>query len=650
MYNRIKMEELYHHGVKGQRWGFRRYQNADGSLTPAGKKRYGTKANFEKVQKAKLVAKGKDPKTQREKAREKANARTEKELAKYRKKSGIKDEPETQQQKKTMKDFSNEELKAMTDRMTIEKNYIDAKRNLASVKPQKVNKGKEFAKDIFENAIKPAAVNAGKAYLEKAMKEALGIKPDEMELLKKEAEKAGYKKKIYEARDAAYKNLQNERKEQEYQDKLNSDKSNQQAAEDNQSRSKEQYEKETSYKSGGYSKTSFTKGTIKSDIIDAMFNEDKPANKEKANEGQKYIGQLLLLEDKKMKHRLTDENELYHHGVKGQKWGIRRYQNADGTLTAAGKKRQKKTVASDKKATIVKGTNLYRVSDKNKSDTSENKMYVSATKDSGDFYVTKLGSSKIYKTGKAFVHTYIATKDLKLPDKKTMEKIELGLLKDKQVQKELVDSLMKKGLSREQATDQVRSYSYGKAFVDKIKFSTISGISGAFSGGMLGGGTGTLQGIGVGAAVGGALGFAGGLASKSHEKERALNVARMSYGDINNKVTNSKLQNELAKKGYNAMKDYNDRRAFGKNGEQAIIVFDSKNNAKIKDISEVTSKEYGKAYAKEYLKQHPNSKLDYEDLVKDGEADYKKVYESGVIDREREKENKRLLEKASKRK
>lgn len=32
-------------------------------------------------------------------------------------------------------------------------------------------------------------------------------------------------------------------------------------------------------------------------------------------------------------------NTLYHHGVKGQKWGIRRYQNPDGTWTNAGKKR-----------------------------------------------------------------------------------------------------------------------------------------------------------------------------------------------------------------------------------------------------------------------------------------------------------------------
>ena len=52
-----------------------------------------------------------------------------------------------------------------------------------------------------------------------------------------------------------------------------------------------------------------------------------------------------------------EKYELYHHGIKGQKWGVRRYQNADGSLTAAGKKRQAK---QNDKDSVARGKELHK--------------------------------------------------------------------------------------------------------------------------------------------------------------------------------------------------------------------------------------------------------------------------------------------------
>ena len=49
---------------------------------------------------------------------------------------------------------------------------------------------------------------------------------------------------------------------------------------------------------------------------------------------------------------LISNGELSHHGILGQKWGVRRYQNKDGTLTAAGKRRLDGKVSYDEQGRL----------------------------------------------------------------------------------------------------------------------------------------------------------------------------------------------------------------------------------------------------------------------------------------------------------
>lgn len=61
-------------------------------------------------------------------------------------------------------------------------------------------------------------------------------------------------------------------------------------------------------------------------------------------------------------------NELYHHGIKGQKWGVRRFRNKDGTLTPEGRKRNSVTSDSKDKTSYKK---MYKMMD----DKALNKEY-----------------------------------------------------------------------------------------------------------------------------------------------------------------------------------------------------------------------------------------------------------------------------------
>ena len=316
--------ELYHDGVKGMRWGVRRYQNKDGSLTSAGKKRYGTKSNFEKVQSAKRAATNKI-KTQ--KAKDKANARTQAEIEKYQKKASKKSNKKNiqEQNENSIKDLTDAELIKRTNRLNAEKNLIEAQKNhlqaqqqFSALQPKKINKGKELAERLVKDVFAPQVVDLGTKYIEKK----LGLKDNSLDMLKKEAEKAGYQKKIYEAKDAAYKNIKNEREEAKYQANMKKESEEAKKAE----KEAKKAEKEKVY-SGTVEGEGTSKRTEKSkystdDYVDADFRE---TNNSDINNGKNFINSFLL-EDKNMKHsevfEIGNQNELYYYGVMGMKLNI----------------------------------------------------------------------------------------------------------------------------------------------------------------------------------------------------------------------------------------------------------------------------------------------------------------------------------------
>lgn len=96
--------------------------------------------------------------------------------------------------------------------------------------------------------------------------------------------------------------------------------------------------------------------------------------------------------------------ELYHHGIKGQKWGVRRFQEKDGSLTPAGEKRyyvesDKKISDSDdgKSSTIPKGYKFNRVGQSTLDVNQSGALYVSSGKADVSRYMQSLGPTPIGK-------------------------------------------------------------------------------------------------------------------------------------------------------------------------------------------------------------------------------------------------------------
>ena len=99
-------QELYHHGIKGQKWGVRRYQNSDGSLTASGRKRYGRGDRYSEELRGNLAK----HQTKSEARTVKISDKTKNKLAKHEKSS---EKKRLKIEKKADKQLSKESTKQL---------------------------------------------------------------------------------------------------------------------------------------------------------------------------------------------------------------------------------------------------------------------------------------------------------------------------------------------------------------------------------------------------------------------------------------------------------------------------------------------------------------------------------------------------------
>ena len=169
---------LIHYGILGMKWGVRRYQNKDGTLTSAGKKRYSNNDNI----------------------KEAPQKNTE--------------EPK----KKSVKDMSDEELRREVNRMQLEQNYL-------RMTGQNIEKGKSAAEialgKMKESFVSTVAQKSGQILAERLVNSMLGVKDNKDNKDNSSKNNNSNKNDIKEVKDSLTKEINSLKKEIKKETKSN---------------------------------------------------------------------------------------------------------------------------------------------------------------------------------------------------------------------------------------------------------------------------------------------------------------------------------------------------------------------------------------------------------------------------------------------
>lgn len=308
--------------------------------------------------------------------------------------------------------------------------------------------------------------------------------------------------------------------------------------------------------------------------------------------------------------------ELYHHGIKGQKWGIRRYQYADGTYTPAGRKRygvsqsssnaqrvatmmgmRVKDVVNTARTQVTgrqyvdtylkRGTTFARIQTSKEFENFA--FYATYKKADSDKYMGLFGKNltsransdakRAEKTANAsgseadaatakqlrdkannmkiYQLKLETTKKLKVPSDENASDITANLLKDSEFKKNVVASIEDSKEKMRRPTQQVLFKQAQNALnKDPSKMTT----------------------------------------SEKVAVYKALNLSLTNHNQ-QEVAAQAKFYSELKKKGYNALLDYNDKDYSSYHAKRPMIVFDT-DSVKLQSVAEANPKVVEKMYAK----------------------------------------------------
>ena len=166
---------LAHYGIVGQKWGVRRYQNEDGTLTNAGKKRYDrdVRENKAKKKENRIDVSNPDPKrwVKEDLQRTKRTVDSSSELLKKVSEIERSSAPKATKKRMDLSKMTDQELRQAISREQLERQYNDMFGKTESVK---ISKGREFVKNTIETAGTVLALGSSALGIALAIKELKG--------------------------------------------------------------------------------------------------------------------------------------------------------------------------------------------------------------------------------------------------------------------------------------------------------------------------------------------------------------------------------------------------------------------------------------------------------------------------------------------